>query len=82
MEYHPSDQSQLIDILLALRVECFLFADRHIHKLTPPSEFPHDPAAVGYYYYFAFIPAVNTTKVSDRCHCYNVGTEFYVVIGP
>ena len=30
----------------------------------------------------AFIPAVNTTKISGRCHCYDVGAELCVVVCP
>ena len=83
------DQSQLIDMLVnRLRVEYFLFGDRHVHALRLPR---HSLAALVmhgaavhsiYCLIIPFIPAVNTTKISDHCRCYYVGADFYVVVCP
>ena len=66
---------------------CFLFVDAHIRTLTLPSAFPHGRGLyctvdARHCIILAFIPAVNTTKVSGPCRCYNLLAEFYEVICP
>ena len=75
----------MIDVLvIRLRVEYFLFGDRQIRELMLPRHsltalVMHGAAVHSIYcLIIAFIPAVNTTKISGPC-CYYVGAAFYVV---
>ena len=79
----------MIDVLvIRLRVEYFLFGDRQIRELMLPrhslTALVMHCAAVHsrYCIIIAFIPAVNTTKISGPCCCYSMGAEFYVVVCP
>ena len=79
----------MIDVLvIRLRVEYFLFGDWQIRELMIPQHsltalVMHGAAVHSMYcLIIAFIPAVNTTKISGPCCCYYVGAEFYVVVCP
>ena len=79
----------MIDVLVIRpRVEYFLFGDRQIRELMLPRHsltalVMHGAAVHSMYcLIIAFIPAVNTTKISEPCCCYYVGAEFYVVVCP
>ena len=79
----------MIDVLvIRLRVEYFLFGDRHIRELMLPRHsltalVMHGAAVHSMYcLIIAFIPAVNTTKILGQCCCYYVGAAFYVVFCP
>ena len=70
----------MIDVLvIRLRVEYFLFGDRQIRELMLPRHsltalVMHGAAVHSMYcLIIAFIPAVNTTKISGPCCCYFVG---------
>ena len=75
----------MIDILvIRLRVEYFLFGDRHVRALMLPRHslaalVKHGAAVHSMYCsIIAFIPAANKSKASSPCHCYNVGPQFYI----
>ena len=82
----------MIDVLvIRLRVEYCLFGDRQIRELMLPRHsltglVMHGAAVHSMYCLIiaknAFIPTVNTTKISGPCCCYYVGAEFYVVVCP
>ena len=72
----------------AVGVEYFLFGDRHIRELRFPRHsittlVVHGAAVHAMHcLIIAFIPAVNSTKISGPCRCYYVGAELYVVVYP
>ena len=75
-------------LVIRLRVEYFLFGDRHIHELMLPRHsltalVMHGAAVHSMYcLIIAYIPMVNTTNISGPFCCYYVGAEFYVVVCP
>ena len=79
----------MIDVLVIRhRVEYFLFGDRQIRELMLPRRsltalVMHGAAVHSMYcLIIAFIPAVDTTKISGPCCRYYVGAKFYVVVCP
>ena len=78
---------KLVDVLV-IRVEYVLLGDPQIRELMLPRHsltalVMHGAAVHSMYCLMvAFIPAVNTTKISGPYCCYNVGAELYVVVCP